>query len=170
MPAYNFAQVNVLVADANWHMRKPIATILQGFGIIKIEFAVDGRKAMGKLMSFPVDWVICEYRLGHIDGVELTRRIRRAGKKFDPFIPVIMVTGHPEVNIVRAARDAGISTVIAKPLSAAILYERLILLIDRPRRFVRAPKYIGPDRRHRDYSKHPNTPKRRASDHVMEVA
>ncbi len=170
MPKYNLSLVNILIVDGNWHMRKLIGTILQGFGVKNIEFAADGREALGKLAGFSADLVICEYRLGHVNGVELTRRIRRAGKKVDPFLPVIMITGHTEQNIVASARDAGISAVIAKPVSASTLYERIFYLIERPRPFVRAPKFFGPDRRTRIPLPNQRTPGRRASDRIEAAA
>jgi len=166
MPNYNLSLVNVLIVDGSWHMRKLFGTILQEFGVKNIEFAASGREALEKLVGFSADLVICEYRLGHINGIELTRRIRRSRKKIDPFLPVIMMTGHTEQNNVTAARDAGVTAVIAKPVSASTLYERIFHLIDKPRPFVRAPKFFGPDRRTRTSSPDQNTPRRRASDHA----
>ena len=50
---------------------------------------------------------------------------------------------------VLAARDAGASEILAKPLTIKGLLDRLIAAVDRPRPFVRATTYAGPDRRRR---------------------
>jgi len=48
------------------------------------------------------------------------------------------------------ARDAGVKEVLAKPLKAKLVLDRLFEIIERPRSFVVAPAYVGPDRRRRD--------------------
>jgi len=61
-----------------------------------------------------------------------------------------MLTGHTEMNRVVEARDAGVHEFLAKPISVKGLYSRIRSIIERPRPFVRAGLYFGPDRRRRD--------------------
>jgi two-component system, chemotaxis family, chemotaxis protein CheY len=164
MQKYNLSQVNVLIIDSNWNMRRLVGTALEGYGIQNVEFAADGREGLNKLVRLPIDLVICEYRLGRINGIDLTRKIRRSRKKFDPFVPILLLTADTEEGVVAAARDAGISGVIAKPVSAEYLYRHIVELIERPRQFVRTSGFIGPDRRLRDNGDQPDTPKRRTVD------
>ena len=58
-----------------------------------------------------------------------------------------MITGYTEEARVRAARDVGVTEVLCKPVTAEGLTKRLLEVIERPRPFVKAPKYTGPDRR-----------------------
>ena len=58
-----------------------------------------------------------------------------------------MLTGHSEKKHVMAARDAGVTEFLAKPLSAKALYERILNIVMNPRPFVRTKTYFGPDRR-----------------------
>jgi two-component system, chemotaxis family, chemotaxis protein CheY len=81
------------------------------------------------------------------DGLELVRMIRQPGANANPYVPIIMLTGHSEKNRVLRARDAGITEFLAKPISATALYERILTLVANPRPFIRTKTYFGPDRR-----------------------
>ena len=58
-----------------------------------------------------------------------------------------MLTGHSERKRVVAARDAGITEFMAKPISANALYQRILNVVANPRPFVKTKTYFGPDRR-----------------------
>ena len=58
-----------------------------------------------------------------------------------------MVTGHTERARVEAARDAGVTEFIAKPITTQALLLALVEIVERPRPFIRCENYFGPDRR-----------------------
>ncbi len=58
-----------------------------------------------------------------------------------------MLTGHSEKKRVTAARDAGITEFLAKPISAKGLYQRIVNVVANPRPFIKTKTYFGPDRR-----------------------
>ena len=58
-----------------------------------------------------------------------------------------MITGHTEKHRVEAARDAGVTEFLAKPITAHNLFSRIAEIVERPRAFVRCDSYFGPDRR-----------------------
>jgi DNA-binding response OmpR family regulator len=58
-----------------------------------------------------------------------------------------MLTGHSEKKRVVAARDAGVTEFLAKPISAKALYHRVLNVVANPRPFVKTKNYFGPDRR-----------------------
>jgi DNA-binding response OmpR family regulator len=82
-----------------------------------------------------------------MDGLEFTREIRLSKRSINPFMPIIMITGHTEKHRVEAARDAGVTEFLAKPITPHSLYSRLAEIVERPRAFVRSESYFGPDRR-----------------------
>ncbi len=84
-----------------------------------------------------------------VDGLEFVREVRTSEKSSNPFVPIIMITGHTEKHRVEAARDAGVTEFIAKPITAQSLFTRIAEIVERPRAFVRAETYFGPDRRRR---------------------
>ncbi len=161
---YNFERISALIIDGNWDMRRMLGSALLDFGVSDVEFAADGREALRKLKGAPIDLVISEYRLGHIDGIELTRQIRRSRYDMDPHLAVILMTSQTSELVVKSARDAGVSAVVAKPVAPAVLRDRIIHLTKNPRPFVRSREFFGPDRRIRDEGHLPDTPKRRAKD------
>ena len=55
------------------------------------------------------------------------------------------VTGF--LNMLVAARDAGITEFLAKPVSSKALYQRIVSVIANPRPFIKTKTYFGPDRR-----------------------
>ena len=73
--------------------------------------------------------------------------IRQPGANANPFVPIIMLTGHTEKDRVTAARDAGITEFLAKPISAKALYQRIVNVVANPRPFIKTKTYFGPDRR-----------------------
>jgi DNA-binding response OmpR family regulator len=58
-----------------------------------------------------------------------------------------MLTGHSEKKRVVAARDAGVTEFLAKPISAKALYQRILNVVANPRPFIKTKNYFGPDRR-----------------------
>jgi two-component system chemotaxis response regulator CheY len=62
-------------------------------------------------------------------------------------VPIVMLTGHSEKKRVIAARDAGVTEFLAKPISAKALYQRVLNIVANPRPFIRTKSYFGPDRR-----------------------
>jgi two-component system chemotaxis response regulator CheY len=57
------------------------------------------------------------------------------------------MTGFSEKNRVIEARDAGVTEFLVKPFNTRDLYSRMLQIIEKPRQFVRADQYFGPDRR-----------------------
>jgi DNA-binding response OmpR family regulator len=81
------------------------------------------------------------------DGLELAQMIRRPRANANPYVPIIMLTGHSEKKRELSARDAGITEFLVKPISAKALYERILNVAANPRPFIKTKTYFGPDRR-----------------------
>ncbi len=147
MMGYRLDRLTVLVVDDNQHMRSLIRTILEALGVSSIIEAREGQHALEKLTSQQVDLIIVDWNMEPMDGLALTRHIRSAADSPDPFVPIVMLSGHTEKARVMQARDAGITEFMAKPVSARSLYARIVSIIENPRPFVRTKDYFGPDRR-----------------------
>jgi two-component system chemotaxis response regulator CheY len=160
MQAYNLSNLSVLVVDDNRLMRNLVRSVLFAFGVDNIEEASDGATALEALQKFPADIVITDWQMGPVDGLDFTRIIRTADDSPNPYLPIVMLTGHTEVNRVEEARDAGVTEFLAKPVSSWTLYKRLVKLVEQPRPFIRTRAFTGPDRRWRDCG--PCGPERRA--------
>ncbi len=143
----DFKSLRFLVVDDNAHMRRILRTLLHGFGAREVYEAEDGAAGLEAFNHFVPDIVITDWAMPIFDGLELTQMIRQHGANANPYVPIIMMTGHSEKRRVTAARDAGITEFLAKPVSAKGLYERIVNVIVNPRPFIRTKTYFGPDRR-----------------------
>jgi two-component system, chemotaxis family, chemotaxis protein CheY len=141
--------LKILLVDDSPHIRTLLAEILRAIGIQHLFSAGDGSEALHLLRSQPVDLVITDLAMAPMDGVELTRLIRQSPDSANPMLPIVMITGHTTLNRLQAARDAGVNEMLAKPLTARGVLDRLKRVIEQPRPFVRSGDYFGPDRRRR---------------------
>ena len=149
MSGYRFDRMKVLVVDDNVHMRKLVVTILQAFGVIQIFEAESGERAWAVLREANPDVLVLDWMMEGMSGLDLMRMIRTNPQSPNPFVPVIMLSGHTSIEHVSKARDAGINEFIAKPVSVKTMMQRLIAVIEHPRPYVRTSVYFGPSRRRR---------------------
>jgi len=147
MSDYNLSRLNFLIVDDNKHMRALVKSILHALGVKNVVEASDGADAFKELRHFPADVIICDWNMSPLDGLDFVRMVRTGSDSPNPFVPIIMLTGHTEMNRVMEARDSGVHEFLAKPISAKKLYTRIRSIIENPRSFVRAGLYFGPDRR-----------------------
>ncbi|HEY5965566.1 MAG TPA: response regulator [Xanthobacteraceae bacterium] len=163
-----FNRLRLLVIDDNPHMRRIIRTLLHGFGARDVFEAEDGATGLDAFTHNIPDIVLIDWAMPVFDGLELTKMIRQADSNANPFVPIIMITGHTEKNRVTAARDSGITEFLAKPISAKALYQRIVNVIAHPRPFIKTKTYFGPDRRRNTNPNYAGPERRRASASVIE--
>jgi two-component system chemotaxis response regulator CheY len=109
--------------------------------------AEDGAAGLEAFTHYMPDIVLADWVMPIFDGLELAQMIRQPGANANPYVPIIMLTGHSDKKRVMVARDAGITEFLTKPISAKSLYERIVNVVVRPRPFVKTKTYFGPDRR-----------------------
>ena len=143
----DFNRLRFLVIDDNAHMRRILRTLLHGFGAREVYEAEDGASGLEAFMHNIPDIVITDWSMPIFDGLELTQMIRQPGANANPYVPIIMLTGHSEKKRVVAARDSGVTEFLAKPISANALYQRILNVVVNPRPFIKTKNYFGPDRR-----------------------
>jgi two-component system, chemotaxis family, chemotaxis protein CheY len=158
----DFNKLRFLVIDDNAHMRRILRTLLHGFGARDVYEAEDGAAGLEAFTHNAPDIVLADWEMPIFDGLELAQMIRQPGANGNPYVPIIMLSGHSERARVVAARDAGITEFMAKPISAKALYHRILNVVANPRPFVRTKTYFGPDRR-RNVNPNYGGPERRKS-------
>src|SRR6478735_7432268 len=129
----DFNRLRFLVIDDNAHMRRIVRALLHGFGARDVYEAEDGAAGLDAFTHHVPDIVMTDWAMPIFDGLELTQMIRQPGANANPFVPIIMVTGHTEKERVTAARDAGVTEFLAKPISAKALYQRIVNVVADPR-------------------------------------
>ena len=141
------ANVKFLIVEDNHFMRSVIRRVLGALNVKEIREAADGADALKILNNYEADILITDWVMDPMDGIDLTKTIRTASDSANPFLPIIMLTAHSEINRITEARDAGVNEFVVKPISVNTLFSRIRAVIDRPRPFVRASSYFGPDKR-----------------------
>jgi two-component system chemotaxis response regulator CheY len=165
MVRIDFNRLRFLVIDDNPHMRRIIRTLLHGLGTRDVFEADDGATGLDAFTHNGPDIVLIDWAMPVFDGLELTKMIRETEGTANPYVPIIMITGHTEKDRVTAARDAGITEFLAKPISAKALYQRIANVVAHPRPFIKTKTYFGPDRR-RNTNPNYAGPERRTSGHA----
>ncbi len=164
---YNLESVAVLVVEDNRFMRNILVNVLKGLGVQHVAEARDGYEALEEMRNTPTDIVIMDWEMDGMHGSKLLRTIRSGKRGLNPLVPVVVVSANTIVRNVLQARDTGMTEFLAKPVSAAALYGRIVAIIENPRRFVRTGSYFGPDRRRR-FDPEYGGPRRRADDRSLD--
>lgn len=147
--ALNFEKLSVLVVEDTLPMLRLMNGVLATLGVRHLISATSGETGFNLFRKESPDIVISDWHMEPVDGIELTRMIRRDPLSPNRLAPVILVTGFGAVNRIGLARDAGVTEFMVKPFSANDLAKRLTYVINKPRDFIDAPEYFGPDRRRR---------------------
>ena len=147
-PDADYSRLKFLVIDDSRFYRTLIKNALAIFRIGNVLEAKDATDAINTLQTVAVDFILVDYEMPGSDGVQFTRHIRWSESDgIDPTIPIIMISGHTEASVIMAAREAEIHEFIGKPVVPTDLFKRIRATIERPRPFITADTYRGPDRR-----------------------
>lgn len=114
-------QHKILVVDDEKEVRDTIKLQLKGTGLEVIE-AEDGKKGIEILDAenvITVDAILCDVRMPNINGVEAVAYFRREY----PSIPVIVLTGFPDVKLAVDFMKEGVVEYLVKPVEKEKLVE-----------------------------------------------
>jgi two-component system response regulator MprA len=120
--------MQILVVDDERAVRESLRRALELEGY-DVELAADGREALDRLESDgrQPDAVLLDVLMPEVDGLEVCRRLRRAGRR----LPVLMLTARVEVENRVEGLDAGADDYITKPFALEELLARLRALLRR---------------------------------------
>jgi two-component system, OmpR family, response regulator MprA len=116
----------VLVVDDEPAVRLALERALR-LESYEVELAADGREALDRLATDPLDAVVLDVAMPHLDGLEVCRRLRDAGDR----TPVLMLTARDAVDDRVAGLDAGADDYLVKPFALKELKARLRALLRR---------------------------------------
>eukprot|EP00438_Fugacium_kawagutii_P003974 Skav204200 [mRNA] locus=scaffold7661:126:698:- [translate_table: standard] len=141
--------VRIGIVDDNIHMARIIQQMFRGFGVLQSEIWSDAATAVSACKDIELDLIVLDYHMETIDGIDFTRLLRKNTSSRNALTPILLVSAFTEAWRVKAARDAGVTEVCAKPLSARELWVKFAVIANQPRPFIRAGDFFGPDRRRR---------------------
>lgn len=162
--SYQLHRISVLVVEDNQPMLDITKSLLVTFGVGHVIGAQNGDIGFKRFCEYNNDIIIADWMMKPTDGISFTRQVRNDSQSPNPYVPIILMTGFSEKRRVLQARDSGVTEFLVKPFNARDLYRRLVQVIERPRQFVRAPDFFGPDRRRKKAAGKYEGPFRRESD------
>ena len=121
------SQLRFLVVDDFSTMRRIVKNLLQELGYANVQEADDGSTALPMLKSGNFDFVITDWNMPQLPGLELLKAVRA-----DPnlkHLPVLMVTAEAKREQIVEAAQAGVSGYVIKPFTAQILGEKLAKIL-----------------------------------------
>ncbi len=114
-------ELKFLVVDDFSTMRRIVRNLLKELGFNNVEEAEDGVDALNKLQAGGYGFVISDWNMPNMDGLELLKTIRADGAM--SALPVLMVTAEAKKENIIAAAQAGASGYVVKPFTAATMMQ-----------------------------------------------
>ena len=122
-------KIKFLVVDDFSTMRRIVRNLLKELGYTNVDEAEDGAIALQKLQLGEFDFVVTDWNMPNMDGLQLLQAVRSdAALKH---LPVLMITAEAKKENIIAAAQAGASGYIVKPFTAATLNEKLIKIFEK---------------------------------------
>jgi CheY-like chemotaxis protein len=160
----NLEKLAVLIVDSNAQSLDIMGQVVMGFGIRNIVKCASVKEAKGVVSRGQLDFVLCEAQLPDEDGYSFLRWIRREAPDNNKYVAAVVVTGHTRISQVMKARECGAHFIVAKPITPAVLLQRIIWVSKDDRAFIDCESYVGPDRRFRRLGPPPGVKGRRCDD------
>jgi two-component system, chemotaxis family, chemotaxis protein CheY len=121
--------MKILVVDDFPTMRRIVRTLLKELGFGNVEEAEDGAAGLARLRSGGFEFVISDWNMPNLDGLEMLKQIRADAAL--SHLPVLMVTAESKKENIIAAAQAGASGYVVKPFTAATLDEKLSKILEK---------------------------------------
>lgn len=115
--------MKVLIVDDFATMRKIVRNILKQIGFTNIVEADDGANALSIIKQEKIDFVVTDWNMPNMTGLELLKNIRSTEKAKD--VPVLMVTAEGLAENVVDAVKAGVDNYVVKPFTAETVQEKI---------------------------------------------
>lgn len=122
-------KMKILVVDDFSTMRRIVKNLLKQLGFDNIEEAEDGAQAYSKLKEGGFGFVVTDWNMPNMDGLDLLKKVRSDPEIKD--IPMLMVTAEAEKEKVITAIQAGVNNYIVKPFTGEVLKEKMDKIFER---------------------------------------
>jgi DNA-binding response OmpR family regulator len=116
------AKIRILIIDDDVGFRDTLRILLsaEGYAPQVAEDAVEGGKA---LLAEPPDLIICDVTMPYLDGLELLSLLR--SNESTGALPVILVSGRSDIDILGKASQLGASDYLIKPITRERMLESI---------------------------------------------
>ncbi|WP_090725250.1 MULTISPECIES: chemotaxis response regulator CheY [Neptunomonas] len=121
--------IKILVVDDFSTMRRIIKNLLRDLGFTNVVEADDGKTAMPILQQGEVQFLVTDWNMPGMTGIDLVRAVRADPKMAG--MPILMVTAEAKREQIIAAAQAGVNGYVIKPFTAAVLKGKIDKIFDR---------------------------------------
>ncbi|VAW66640.1 Chemotaxis regulator - transmits chemoreceptor signals to flagellar motor components CheY [hydrothermal vent metagenome] len=121
--------MKILIVDDFSTMRRIIKNLLRDLGFNNTEEADDGNTGLPKLQSGNFDFLVTDWNMPGMTGIDLLRAVRADERLKD--LPVLMVTAEAKKEQIVLAAKEGVNGYIVKPFTAQTLKEKIDKIFDR---------------------------------------
>lgn len=161
--AIDLERMTVLVVADIIPLKNQVVSDLESVNAGAIITAAHAKKAFAMFCDHRPHLVIADWDMAPVNGIELTKNIRRNSFSPDPMAPVILIAGDTRTHRVAQARDAGVTGLLLKPFSTNTLLNHVTHAMKDERSFIDCSAYVGPERRREKKPDYPG-PFRRTDD------
>jgi len=121
--------MQILVVDDFSTMRRIVKNVLRELGFNNMKEAEDGAPALQILKTSKIDFVVTDWNMPGMTGLELLKAIR-ADEKLKT-LPVLMVTAEAKREQIIEAAQAGVNGYVVKPFTAQTLKVKMEKVFER---------------------------------------
>ena len=121
--------MKILIVDDFSTMRRIIKNLLRDLGFNNTEEADDGNTGLPKLQSGNFDFLVTDWNMPGMTGIDLLRAVRADDKLKS--LPVLMVTAEAKKEQIVMAAQEGVNGYIVKPFTAQTLKEKIDKIFER---------------------------------------
>jgi len=123
------SKIKFLIVDDFSTMRRIVRNLLKELGYTNADEAEDGAVALQKLKGSDFQFVITDWNMPNMDGLQLLQAIRAEASL--KHLPVLMITAEAKKENIICAAQSGASGYIVKPFTAATLNEKLVKIFEK---------------------------------------
>ncbi len=121
--------MKILIVDDFSTMRRIIKNLLRDLGFTNTHEADDGSTALPMLKSGDFDFLVTDWNMPGMSGIDLLKEVRSDGKLAS--LPVLMVTAEAKRDQIIEAAQAGVNGYVVKPFTAQVLKEKIDKIFER---------------------------------------
>lgn len=121
--------MKILIVDDFSTMRRIIKNLLRDLGFSNTSEADDGTTALPMLQNGNFDFLVTDWNMPGMTGIELLKAVRADDRLKD--MPILMVTAEAKRDQIVEAAQAGVNGYVVKPFTAAVLKEKIEKIFER---------------------------------------
>ncbi|QUD86360.1 response regulator transcription factor [Phenylobacterium montanum] len=159
----------VLIVDPNAAPARLLGDLLKQLGAKYVHVEATHKGAMEACPAIQPQMIFTELTGPALDGLAFVRELRDSGLACRK-VPITVVTADATAQTITASRDAGVHEFLRKPFTIKDLTRRVEAVTLKPRPWVEAVRYIGPDRRRFNSGDYQGPRKRKSDSEAPTIA